>query len=99
MLADSYFTARYGAPAAPWRALLIFLPMRVVEAIRLSAQNAIRRVKSWLSWKIEYRYDELLIREASADRGLNSVISRQLSAISNGSVDALRLKIEPETQN
>jgi hypothetical protein len=45
MLADSNFTARYRALAALWRALLIILPMRVVEAIRLSAQNAIRRVK------------------------------------------------------
>jgi glycosyltransferase involved in cell wall biosynthesis len=69
LLAGRYFTARYKALAALWRVLLIFLPMRVVEAIRLKPQNAMRRIKVWLSPEVEYRYRELLIREVAAKRG------------------------------
>jgi glycosyltransferase involved in cell wall biosynthesis len=69
LLADGYFTTRYRALAALWRALLIFLPMRVVEAIHLKPQNAMRRVKGWLSREVNYRYGELLIREVPAERG------------------------------
>jgi glycosyltransferase involved in cell wall biosynthesis len=68
LLADGYSTARFRVLAALWRALLIFFPMRVVEAIRLKPQNAIRRVKCWLSREVEYRYGELLIREVPAER-------------------------------
>jgi glycosyltransferase involved in cell wall biosynthesis len=69
LLGDGYFTARYTALAALWRTLLIFLPMRVVDAIRLKPQNAMRRLKCWLSREVEYRYGELLIREVRAERG------------------------------
>jgi glycosyltransferase involved in cell wall biosynthesis len=69
LLTDGYLTARYRALAAVWRALLIFLPMRLVEAIRLKPQNAVRRVKSWLHSEVEYRYRELLIREVPPERG------------------------------
>lgn len=69
LLAGGYLTARYKALAALWRALLIFLPMRVVEAIRLKPQNAVRAIKGWLAREVEYRYRELLIREVPAERG------------------------------
>jgi glycosyltransferase involved in cell wall biosynthesis len=68
LLTDGYLTARYRALAAVWRTLLSFLPMRLVEAIRLKPQNAIRRVKGWLSGEVPYRYRELLIREVPAER-------------------------------
>ncbi|HEY6347378.1 MAG TPA: glycosyltransferase family 2 protein [Bryobacteraceae bacterium] len=69
LLTDGYLTARYNALAVLWRVLLIFLPMRVLKAIRLKPQNAMRRVKGWLSREVEYHYGELLIREVPAERG------------------------------
>jgi glycosyltransferase involved in cell wall biosynthesis len=62
-----YLTRRYRVLTWTWRLLLSFLPMRVVEAIRLKPQNALRRAKIIFSkGPPEYRYHELIIRDVPA---------------------------------
>jgi glycosyltransferase involved in cell wall biosynthesis len=68
LLREGYFLPWFRILALAWRALLSFLPIRVVEAIRLKPQNAAQRLKSLFSrGGVEYRFKDLLIRDVPAE--------------------------------
>jgi glycosyltransferase involved in cell wall biosynthesis len=64
LLRQRYFRPWFRVLAIAWRILLSFLPMRVVEAIRLKPRNVVQRLKPLLTKSApEYRYKDLVIRD------------------------------------